>query len=107
MACEVAALNISEIAVLDALEDLRLRAQDRVLRFRNVTVNHGGEGGVLLLLEAARPLKLGLAFPPHLHFGQRSGCSLCSARLFALAIFHTPLVLDLAGFLPNVKGMCP
>jgi len=31
-------------------------------------------------------------------FSHGSGCSLSSGRRFALAVFHAPFVLDLAGF---------
>src|SRR5262245_11106253 len=51
------ALASAEIAVLDGLQDLSLRAQDGVLRFRDVAINHSGEGGIFFLLEAAGPLE--------------------------------------------------
>jgi len=37
-------------------------------------------------------------------FSHRSGCSLTSGRLFALAVFHAPLVLDLAGLCGIASG---
>src|SRR6185295_4467560 len=54
------ALAFAETAVLDGLEDLSLRAQDSVLRFRDVAVNHSGEGGIFFLLEAAGTPEFGL-----------------------------------------------
>ena len=54
MARDIAAFDVAEIAVLDGLEDLRLGAQDGVFRFRDVAVDHGGEGADLLSARVRR-----------------------------------------------------
>jgi hypothetical protein len=58
----VAAFRLAKITILDALEYLGLRSQNRVLRFRNVAVDDCCERGVLFSLESAGTLQLGFAF---------------------------------------------
>ena len=58
----LAAFDFAKIAALDRLEHLRLCPVDHVLRFRDVAIDDGCEGGVFFALEAARAFELGFAF---------------------------------------------
>jgi hypothetical protein len=62
MAREAAAFNLAEIAVPYCFQDLRFGPQDRIFRLRDISINHGGEGRIFLLVEAAWLFELGLAF---------------------------------------------
>ena len=59
---DVAAFDVAKIAVLNRLQNLSLSAKNRVFRFRDVTIDDRGEGGIFFSLEPAGAFKLGLAF---------------------------------------------